>query len=179
MMMEAFETDAALARSLLAGDAGAPSATWNRYVRLVRQIAGRWLGYGPEIEDVTQEVFLRLFNRFETLRNPGSLRAFVAGFAIRIARSEHRRRQAASWLAVTETGAIADDHRFAAGLDSTFELLQLKKVLARLPARERSMLILRHLDGMTLIEIADAHRLSVATVKRVLKRAGGKVRAQA
>jgi len=93
--MEAAQTDAALALSVLAGDAHAPGVTWNRYVRLVRQIAGRWLGSGPEVEDVTQEVFFRLFNRFATLRNPAALPGFVAGFAIRVARSEHRRRRAA------------------------------------------------------------------------------------
>jgi RNA polymerase sigma-70 factor, ECF subfamily len=176
-VMETFETDGALARSLLAGDTRAYSATWHRYVTLVRHIARRWLGRDPDVEDVTQEVFVRLLKCLQTLRNPESLRSFVAGVAIRTVRSERRRRRAASWLMLTETGAISDDRRFSnGGLDWRFELGQLHKVLAGLPARERNVVLLRHLEGMTLTEIAVARRLSVATVKRVLKRASSKIR---
>jgi RNA polymerase sigma-70 factor, ECF subfamily len=176
-VMETFETDGALARSLLAGDTRAYSATWHRYVTLVRHIASRWMGRDPDVEDVTQEVFVRLLKCLQTLRNPESLRSFVAGVAIRTVRSERRRRRAASWLMLTETGAISDDRRFSnGGLDWRFELGQLHKVLAGLPARERNVVLLRHLEGMTLTEIAVARRLSVATVKRVLKRASSKIR---
>ncbi len=175
-MVETFETERALARSLLAGDTRAYSATWHRYVTLVRHIAGRWLGRDRDVEDVTQEVFVRLLKCLQTLRNPDSLRSFVAGVAIRTVRSERRRRRAASWLVLTETGAISDDRRFSNGLDWRFELGQLRKLLAGLPARERHVLLLRHLEGMTLTEIAEARQLSVATVKRVLKRASSKIR---
>jgi RNA polymerase sigma-70 factor (ECF subfamily) len=169
-----FDTDAALARSLLGGEADACRVTWDRYAPLVRGIVRRAFGQVPEVDDLTQEVFFRLFRRVETLRQPESLRSFVAGFAFRVVHSARRKRHATSWLVLTETGYVADS-RAPTSVEARFEHGRLTKTLSRLSPRERSTLLMRRVEGMKLAEIARAQRLSLATIKRVLRRAEAKL----
>jgi len=59
--------------------------------------------------------------------------------------------------------------------ESRYALRRLYALLDRLNTRERLVLVLRHVEGMTLEEIAEAMELSLATVKRVLRRASTRV----
>ena len=59
--------------------------------------------------------------------------------------------------------------------ESRYALRRLYALLDRLSTRERLVLVLRHVEGMTLEEIAEAMELSLATVKRVLRRASARV----
>jgi len=84
--------------ALIAGETWAHAATWNRFAPLVFNMAWRALGSEEEAEDITQEVFYRLFARVKTLCKPESLRSFIVSFAIRILKWEFRRRRAGRWL---------------------------------------------------------------------------------
>ncbi|MDQ6617941.1 MAG: sigma-70 family RNA polymerase sigma factor [Actinomycetota bacterium] len=56
------------------------------------------------------------------------------------------------------------------GLSAVEERLAVRSLLTRLPERERRMVSLRYLDGLTQTEIADRMRLSQAHVQRMLVR---------
>ena len=55
--------DAKLAVALINGEARAAELAWDRYAPLVHGIVSRALGPDAEVEDVTQEIFYRLFSR--------------------------------------------------------------------------------------------------------------------
>ena len=167
--------DTELVRALVAGRPDAPAATWNRYAPLVFGICARALGSEPEAEDLTQDVFYRLFARIRTLRKPEALRSFVISFAIRIVKWELRRRRARRWLTLSETGEVPDEQLLVMDAESRYSLRRLYSLLDRLSTRERLVLVLRHVEGMTLEEIAEAMDLSLATVKRGLRRASLRV----
>jgi RNA polymerase sigma-70 factor, ECF subfamily len=57
------------------------------------------------------------------------------------------------------------------------ELAVLDRVLSRLPARDRVVWMLRHVEGQELAEIASACEASVASIKRWLARADECIRA--
>src|SRR3954468_4416409 len=101
--------DAKLARALIDGEARAAELAWDRYAPLVHGIVSRALGPDSEVEDITQEIFYRLFTRIRTLRKPEALRSFVVSFAVRIVKWELRRRRARRWLTLSDTGEIPDD----------------------------------------------------------------------
>ena len=101
-------SDLELARALIDGVPNAPELAWERYSPLVHRIVSRAIGPDAEVEDVTQEIFYRLFSRIGTLRKPEALRSFVISFAIRIVKWELRRRRARRWLTLSETGDIPD-----------------------------------------------------------------------
>ena len=51
-----------------------------------------------EAEDVAQEVFLAVFRKAKTIRDPDSLRSFIYSFAVRVLKAELRRRKIRGWL---------------------------------------------------------------------------------
>jgi len=167
--------DVELAHALLAGDTSAAELAWDRYAPLVHGIVSRALGPDAEVEDVTQEIFYRLFSRIGTLRKPEALRSFVISFAVRIVKWELRRRRARRWLTLSETGEVPEDQLLVMNAENRYALRRLYGLLDLLSARERLVLVLRHIEGMTLEEIAEAMELSLATIKRVLRRASNRV----
>jgi len=160
-----------LARALMAGESHAAEVAWERYAPLVHRIVSRALGPDAEVEDVTQEIFYRLFSRIQLLRKPEALRSFVVSFAVRIVKWELRKRRARRWLTLSETGDVPDDQLLFMSVDNRDSLKRLYGLLNQLNARERLVLVLRHVEGMTLEEISDAMAISLATVKRTLRRA--------
>ena len=66
-----------------------------------------------------------------------------------------------------------------AGLSAVEDRLAVQRLLARLPERERRLVRLRYLDGLTQHEIADRMSLSQAHVQRLLVRSIDQLRALA
>jgi RNA polymerase sigma-70 factor (ECF subfamily) len=169
--------DAALVRALVAGRPDAPAAAWNRYAPLVFGICSRALGSEIEAEDLTQDVFYRLFARIQTLRKPEALRSFVTSFAIRTVKWELRRRRARRFLTLSPTGDLPESPPGFVSADNRYALQRFYQVLDRLSTRERLVLVLRHVEEMTLDEVAANMGISLATVKRTLRRANGRASA--
>jgi len=167
--------DGDLARALIAGDAWAIPMAWNRFAPMVYGMAFRALGRDSEAEDVTQEVFYRLFLRVGTLKNPEALRSFVVSFAIRIVKWELRKRRARRWIMLSDSDLLPEVQAPAEDAESRQVLKRFYAVLDQLTARERMVFGLRHLESMTLEEIATALEISLSTVKRVLSRASARV----
>jgi RNA polymerase sigma-70 factor, ECF subfamily len=167
--------DSELARALIAGEEWAPAATWNRFAPMVFRMASRALGNDYEAEDVTQEVFFRLFSRAKTLQSPESFKSFVTSFAIRILKWELRRKRAHSWLSFREPKDMPEATYPGADPEARDVLRRFYAMLGRLKPRDRIVYCLRHLDGRSLDEIADAMEISLSTVKRSHERVSVRV----
>jgi RNA polymerase sigma-70 factor (ECF subfamily) len=150
----------------MAGEPWAHAATWNRFAPLVFNMASRALGSQDEAEDITQEVFYRLFARVKTLCKPESLRSFIVSFAIRILKWDLRRKRAGRWLTLFQPRDLPDAPFRGADPEARDMLRRFYKILDELGARERLVFALRHLESMTLGEIAAAMEISLSTVKR-------------
>ena len=177
--------DATLARSAMAGDAGAHTAIWDRYHPLVRRVLFRARGPGSDVEDLVQEVFLRFYRNRTQLRNPAALRSFLFGIALRVAASELRSRRIRGWLRLTPDGVLDDyvaPHHAAAhhtDTDARDAVKRLYTILDRLDTESRLAFVLHHVEGLELLEIASALGVSLATVKRRLTRVSARVWAMA
>jgi RNA polymerase sigma-70 factor (ECF subfamily) len=160
--------DGDLARGLAAGTAWATTETWNRFAPMVLMMATRTLGSESEAEDIVQEVFYRLFEKAKTLREPDSLRSFVVSFAIRILRTELRRKKTRSWLSFHQPETFVDLACGTLDVESRDLLRKFYALLDRLAPRDRLVFALRHLESMTVEEVAASMELSPSTVKRSL-----------
>src|SRR5258708_1161494 len=105
--IDASADDVDLVRAASAGDARAHDAIWRKYSVLVRSKMGRSVG-GHDVEDLVQEVFLRLFEYLPHLRDPAALRSFLIGITLRVAGTELRRRRCRWWLTLTATGELPE-----------------------------------------------------------------------
>jgi RNA polymerase sigma-70 factor (ECF subfamily) len=162
-------SDAALVAGLADRQDWAAAALWARFGTLVYRIGERALGSPHEAEDLTQDVFMCLFDRIANLRDPGALRSFVISVTIRTLKWKLRRRRVRRWVGLTETGVVPDLP--VRGVDVDQALQRFYRLLDKLRASDRMVFVLRRVDGMQLADVAEATGHSVATVKRRLQRA--------
>jgi RNA polymerase sigma-70 factor (ECF subfamily) len=165
------DSDEALVAALRAGRPEAGQALYESYGAYVRKILTRVLGPDAEIGDMTQDVFLLALESLSKLENPRALRGWLAQIAVFHAR--HRIRDRKQW-SILRFFAPADlppapatehDHEGSEALRAAY------RVLAKLAADERIAFALRFVEGMELLEVAAACRVSLATTKRRLAKA--------
>jgi RNA polymerase sigma-70 factor (ECF subfamily) len=168
-------TDTELVGALCAGEPWAEVGVWHRYAAFVHQVAHRALGSRHDAEDILQQVFFCLFTRIDTLEKPSALRSFIFSITVRTLKSELRRRKVRRWVTLSETGELPDAS--VPGVDpGAAQLLRgLYRALDRLSADDRTIFVLRHIQEMTLEEVAEVMKLSLATVKRRLQKSNQKV----
>ncbi len=139
-----------------------------RYGGRVERILLRVLGNARNLEDLVQEVFVRVFARAGELREPAALGGFIASIAVFVAREAIRSRRRQRWLRffaaedLPDPPAVVDpEGREAVGA--------IYRVLGELGTDERICFALRYVDGMTLADVAIACGWSLSTTKRRLK----------
>lgn len=161
-----------LARAVVAGEPWAQREVWDRYAPMVNGVLRRALGRDHDFDDLLQDVFLRVFDRVSGLREPSALRSFIYSVTIRVVRWEIRRAQSRR-----RRQAEALRHRpaqadlvVAADPELRDLLVKAQAILDGMPARERAVFVLRHVEGQGLAEIAEGLDISLSTAKRWLKR---------
>jgi RNA polymerase sigma factor (sigma-70 family) len=162
--------DEELARALVAKDPSAASVVWQRFTPTVRRILQRALGPGHGVEDLVQEVFLRLFAKAHQLRGPQVLKAVIISITTLAARSELRRRRARSWLGFSPDATTLDLRVVHPDPIGRQALRRLYEHLDRFKSRDRLAFVFRFVEGMSLVEVSQALGVSVSTTKRSLLR---------
>jgi RNA polymerase sigma-70 factor, ECF subfamily len=167
--------DATLAQALIGGSPAALKVAWQRFVPMVRRILRRSLGPDGDIEDVGQDVFLCLFERVPTLRDPAALKAFVISITVTMTRDELRRRRGRRWVELSRTAALPEPHVVHADPESRQALIHFCHALERINSRDRTAFMLRYIAGMKVAEVADALHVSRPTARRCFTRAWQRV----
>jgi RNA polymerase sigma-70 factor (ECF subfamily) len=143
------------------------------YASLARYLTQ--LTYDPEqAADLTQDAFLKAFQRFDQLKNDAAFAAWL----YRIARNEwysqlrHRRiRRVVSldWLQRRGDGSVA--RAPVDPLESHAERQDVRAAMAALSAADQEVLVLRHLAGFGGREIGGILGISADAAQRRLNRA--------
>lgn len=71
------EDDASLVQLLVERNPRGATLLWERYAPSVRRLIRRSIWPNGDVEDLVQEVFIRLFRALPTLREPKALRSFL------------------------------------------------------------------------------------------------------
>jgi RNA polymerase sigma-70 factor (ECF subfamily) len=134
------------------------------------------VGPDGDVDDLAQEVFMRMFDRVHTVQNPQALAAFVLTTATRAAQSELRRRRVRRIVALFPGGELPMVSA-GSGPDSAAReaVGRFYALLERLAPAEQTAFVLRHIEGLELTEVAMAMGVSLATVKRRLERVQDRV----
>jgi RNA polymerase sigma-70 factor (ECF subfamily) len=166
-------SDAALVVAARANEAWAQEALFRRYARMVNGLAFRLMGRDADVDDLVQDSFLEALDHLDRLRNPQAFASWLASIVVRIAHKRLRRRRLLAKLGLRHANPIDVESLVSrsAPPDIAVELRSLYSVLDRMPAEERIALVLRRVEAMTIPDIAEAMKLSIATVKRRLTRA--------
>jgi RNA polymerase sigma-70 factor (sigma-E family) len=119
-------------------------------------------------EDVVQEVLIRASRRWETIAGLDRPEAYVRKMIVNEYVSWRRR----SWRLVPSGAGTEVDGRLAPDPAAGHaERQAILAELARLPARQRAVIVLRYYEGLSDTEIADALGCAPGTVRGYASRA--------
>lgn len=163
------DDDARLVERALDGDSWAEEALYRRHVRDVMNVAARVLGRSADAEDVVQEAFLVAFSRMGELRDPTVFGGWLCRIALNMVRGKLRRRRFLRTLGLDrgqDDATLAQLSANTASPELLADLAHVDAILRRLPAEPRMAWMLRHVEGWSLAEVAEALDCSLATAKR-------------
>jgi RNA polymerase sigma-70 factor, ECF subfamily len=163
------DRDALLVERIRAGDDQALAAIYDQHAGLVYGLARRVARDEQLARDVTQEVFIYLWempDRVDLTR--GSLRSYLAMLAHRRAVDEVRRHEARSRAESAAALPEADDGpetRVVDAATQTWRKKHLAALLDMLSADQRSAVQLAYYDGLTYVQVAKALGIPEGTAK--------------
>ena len=171
--------DGLLRDRLVAGDERALAIVVGEFGALVRGVARKVLGDDAAAEDVTQDVFVWLWerpDRFDPDR--GSLRAFLTVVSrrraidwIRRHDADRRRADRAAQEAPIALNDVADD------VSARDDAAQVRAAVAALPAEQRDAVTLAFFGGLSYREVAVRLGIPEGTAKSRLRLALAKLSA--
>jgi RNA polymerase sigma-70 factor (ECF subfamily) len=169
-MMTAEPADIALLARVLNGDESGLAVLLDRYWHSLVRYSWSILDDQDAAEDVTQEVFVRLWEHRDTWGLEGSVLGLLFRMTRNLSLDEQRQRDARRRAA----NKAPDQHTEPSPTDSTHtqELASaIEKAVATLPQRRREVFILIRQHGLSYREAAEALGLAPQTVANHLNMA--------
>lgn len=160
---------AALVRRAQAGDHGAFAALYRASVGRVYALCLRLEGDVARAEELTQDVFVRAWERLATFRGDSAFATWLHRLAVNVVLGDRR----AAWrrerrVQPTHDALVLD----GAGIAPTAGgALDLDRAIAALPAGARLVFVLHEVEGYTHEEIATMTGIAEGTSKTQLFRA--------
>ena len=175
--------DTALIQRILTGDETAFEHLVRKYQKQVHTLAWRKIGDFHIAEDITQETFLQVYQKLETLEDPTRFPRWLYVIADRhcIAwlRKNQRHTEPLEDTDLLEVETEAYSRYIATEHARTFAEARRDAVaalLAKLKGSNRTTITLHYLEGMTYTEISNFLGVSENTIKSRLRRARQQLR---
>lgn len=149
----------------LAGDEKSLELLIERYLKPIYSFTYRYVGNSQEAEDITQEVFVRVWKNLKKFDKKKSFKTWIFSIAQNASIDFLRKKKAIPFSEFENekgenllTNTLADLNPFN-------PKLSLVPVLERMPPKYRMVLFLRYNDRSTFREIAETLQESINTVK--------------
>jgi RNA polymerase sigma-70 factor (ECF subfamily) len=171
-------------QAFLAGDERAGAALLGELLPRVRNLTRTFLGSDAEVDDVAQQVLIQVVQSMATFRAEGSLQSWVNRITVRTALTHARKRRARAARDLPladlpwggEAASEASNAERGVGWDAYHQRRLAVKMLDRLPVEQRSVIVMHHMLGLSVQEIAEEETISFETVRSRLRLGMGKLR---
>ena len=166
------DNDVQLIRRILLGDDEAFGILIQKYRKGVHALIWRKIGDFHYAEEITQDVFLQVYQKLSTLKNPNQFAGWLYVIVDRLCINWlQRHKPAEQSLAATSIREIEEfsyacyvsEQRETEALERRYAIV--KKLLEKLPESERTVVTLYYLGEMTTKEIGKFLGVSVNTIK--------------
>lgn len=171
------ENDVQLIRRILSGNDEAFSVLVQKHQKSIHALAWRKVGDFHIAEEITQDTFLQVYKKLAQLKNPNQFAGWIYVIADRLC-SKWLQKNKLAMQSLDDTPIeeieeiaytdYASDQRQTEVAEDRQELV--KRLLAKLPESERTVVTLFYLGEMTAKEIGNFLGVSVNTVKSRLRR---------
>ncbi|MCY4403320.1 MAG: sigma-70 family RNA polymerase sigma factor [Candidatus Poribacteria bacterium] len=175
--------DVELIRNVLSGDESAFSTLVEKYQKQIHALAWRKIGDFHIAEEITQDTFLKAYQKLASLKQPHRFSGWLYVIATRCCQDRLRKKQIETEpldemdSEEVETEAYS---RYVAEQEAkvTVEAQRnvVKRLLANLPESERTVITLHYFGEMTCEKMSEFLGVSVNTIKSRLRRARNRLK---
>ena len=170
--------DVQLIQRVLDGDDTAFSVLVKKYQRSVHALAWRKIGDFHIAEDITQETFLKAYQRLSTLKEPQSFASWLYVITANHCNTWLRKKRLRTQSLETASDAELEKATYSGYVSTENERTTaeaqreiVKKLLAKLKESDRTVITLYYFGGMTYEEISKFLGVSVGAIKNRVYRA--------
>ena len=156
------------------GEQQAMLVLYDRYAGLVYSVAFKILRNRSDAEELTQDIFIRLWQKENYQSKRGSLKSFLGLLTRHRAIDRLRQRNTSQNVFEKMQQSLYENSRSSFALEeleSQERQEKLKKALSFLPQEQRQLLIMNFFEGSSQREIAKKLNLPVGTVKSRIRSA--------
>jgi RNA polymerase sigma-70 factor (ECF subfamily) len=164
-----------LIQRCLRGDQLAWDAVVRQYRRKVFNVAYKFVGNHDEAEDLTQEIFLKVFKSLHTFDRRANFQTWLISVSRNLCidhyRSVRHERQTIDRTAdSSELSAVSTEPGPVAALEQQDRVALLRRAMAELPESLRTAVMMRDIQDLSYQEIAARLELPEGTVKSRINR---------
>jgi RNA polymerase sigma-70 factor (ECF subfamily) len=156
------------------GDSAAYERVYRACASRVHALCLRMSGNQQQAEELTQDVFVRAWQRLASFRGESQFTTWLHRLAVNLVLQERRARARRQSRELSEPDIEAYAHAAVAAMPGT--KVDLERAIAALPEGARKVLVLRDVQGYRYQEIAGLTGVSLGTVKAQIHRARALIR---
>lgn len=173
--------DIEIVEKVLKGDMDAFSQIIDKYEKMVYNLAYRIFNNTSDAEDMTQEIFIKIYKNIYKCEGKQSIKAWVYTIAYNTCIDEVRKRKGKNNISL-DMEIEGEENSFSLNIPSneyTPEsallekegLLEIEQAINSLNEVNKTLIFLRDIKGLSYNEISEIMQLNIGTVKSRLNRA--------
>jgi len=168
------EVDEKVLKKAASGDLDAFECVYRSFSDFVYRVAYRIVQNRPDADDVTQDVFVKLYDHLKDFKSRALLSTWIYRITVNTAlntaekNNRERARREEDERAV-ERQSVPAEAPLKLGRDDAET--ELGKILQKISPEQRACLVLRELEGLDYRAIAEVLNIKMNTVRTRLKRA--------
>ena len=179
-------SDKELISRYIKGDSKSLEVLVKRYLNLIYSFVYRYIGGGPEAEDITQEVFVRVWKNIKKFDKDKSFKTWIFTIAKNACVDYFRKKKEIPFSNFEKENGNSIFDNLADSAALPLELLEqkdiatmLSRAMEKIYSKHRMVLYLRYNDHFTFKEIAESlgeplntvksqHRRGIISLKKIL-----------
>lgn len=163
------------------GDIEAFEEMLTMYQKLIYNICYRMFNNKEDAEDLTQDVFVKVYNKINSFNEKTSFKSWICTIATNTCIDELRKRKNKTTVSIdknieTDDGelkidVVSNEKTPEEAVVKNEEAHMLENALLELNIEDREIIVLRDIQGLSYDEISEIKNIKLGTVKSKLARA--------
>ena len=144
-----------------------------KYENLVFSVCFKYLRNKELSEDVSQDVFLKVYGNLSKLQNPKQLKSWMMRIAVNSCADQYKKRKKAQTISEKISLELKIEKEEVSNEDPRMDLL--REAIELLNENDKDLIMLHYFSDMRASEIAEEFQINESTIKMRLKRTRDKV----
>lgn len=161
------DNDFDLIKRFLSGEEVAFNLIVKKYQKKIYWHARQMMGNHLDADEVTQEVLIVIFNKLKNFNFNSSLYTWIYKIVTTRSLNQIRKKQIKRFFSIDDNDGdeLQDKHDIVEELDSKEKLEKVKKVLQKIPPKQRQIFVMRNFEDLSYEEISEITGKSVGGLK--------------